>query len=331
MIDGPPVRHIRPLAVALLAGWLGACATPPATSHLLSQTDGVPSRAEVLDVPFHPQEDHYCGPAALAMMLGWSGKAVTTEELISQVYTPGREGTLHADILTAARRHGRLAVPVRSLGDILVELAAGHPVLVFENLGLEWYPQWHYAVAVAYDLSREQITLRSGDEARHTIALSTFERVWDRGRRWAVVVLPPDRLPARADPMVVLDAAAGIERLGDTQAAATAYKTTLGQWPYLLAGWVGLGNAYHKLGDDKAAEDAFRRATDVAPGSPIAWNNLAHILAERGALASALEAARRAVALAQTAADDNMDAYRQTLMDISARIGEAAAIKNDLS
>lgn len=182
MIDGPPVRHIRPLAVALLAGWLGACATPPATSHLLSQTDGVPSRAEVLDVPFHPQEDHYCGPAALAMMLGWSGKAVTTEELISQVYTPGREGTLHADILTAARRHGRLAVPVRSLGDILVELAAGHPVLVFENLGLEWYPQWHYAVAVAYDLSREQITLRSGDEARHTIALSTFERVWDRGR-----------------------------------------------------------------------------------------------------------------------------------------------------
>lgn len=37
------------------------------------------------------------------------------------------------------------------------------------------------------------------------------------------------------------------------------------------------------------------------------------------------------MALAQTAADDNMDAYRQTLMDISARIGEAAAIKNDLS
>lgn len=320
MTEAPLRRSLRVLACVLLAGLVAACATPPVTDRLLSQPGDLPPRADVADVPFHPQEDYYCGPAALAMMLGWGGQAVTTEDLVAQVYTPGREGTLHPDIITTARRHGRLAVQVRRLDDILAELAAGNPLLVFQNLGLEWYPQWHYAVAVGYDLNRGEITLRSGLEARRTIALSTFERTWDRGRRWAVVVLPPDRLPARADALDVLDAAAGIERAGDAGAAATAYETALRQWPYLLAGWIGLGNARHALGDDMGAEDAFRRATEVAPDSPVAWNNLAHMLAERDALVAARDAAQRAVALADEAGDDNADAYRQTLTDIEARI-----------
>lgn len=314
----PVGRMVRNLAWALMLSVLAACATPQ-TDRLLSDPAGLPPRADVAEVPFYPQEDYYCGPAALAMTLAWSGAPVSTEDLVPQVYTPGREGTLHPDIVTTARRHGRLAVPVASLDALLAELAAGHPVLVFQNLGLGWYPQWHYAVAVAYDLDRELITLRSGMERRHTIALSTFEHTWARGERWALVVLPPDTLPARADAMTVIDAAAGIERAGQAAAAATAYETTLRQWPYLLSGWIGLGNARHARGDNAGAEEAFRQATEVAPDSPVAWNNLAHMLAERGRLPAARKAARRAISLA---GDHPDDVYYQTLTEIEGNIAD---------
>jgi hypothetical protein len=32
------------------------------------------------------------------------------------------------------------------------EVAAGHPVIVLQNIGLSWYLVWHYAVVVGYDL-----------------------------------------------------------------------------------------------------------------------------------------------------------------------------------
>ena len=87
-------------------------------------------------------------------------------------------------------------MPVDNLADLLAELDAGHPVLVFQNLALDWSPQWHFAVAVGYDLDSGDLILRSGTERRRVTRLSTFEFTWRRGDYWALVVLPPDRLPA---------------------------------------------------------------------------------------------------------------------------------------
>src|SRR5436189_282713 len=88
------------------------------------------SASSSAQVPFFPQEDYYCGPASLAMVLAWTGLDVNQDQIAPEVYTPGRVGTLQPDILTAARRHGRLAVQVNTLHDMLKELAAGNPVLV---------------------------------------------------------------------------------------------------------------------------------------------------------------------------------------------------------
>ena len=82
-------------AGALILGTLAGCATPQ-TDRLLDAGAGLPTRAEVAEVPFYPQEEYYCGPAALAMALSWSGVPVTQEDLAAQVYTPGREGTLQS-------------------------------------------------------------------------------------------------------------------------------------------------------------------------------------------------------------------------------------------
>ncbi|MBI2132844.1 MAG: PA2778 family cysteine peptidase [Candidatus Tectomicrobia bacterium] len=169
----------------LLVLSLSGCATPQTDQLLAEGHSTAISRAEITDVPFYPQEKFYCGPAALAMALGWSGVPVRPGELVSLMYTPERKGTLQTEILTAARRRGRVAYPVSSLADLLREVAAGHPVVVLQNLGLSWYPRWHYSVVVGYDLPRGEVILHSGLEARAPMPMRLFERTWARGNnRW---------------------------------------------------------------------------------------------------------------------------------------------------
>lgn len=296
----------------LLLGWLAACSTPQ-TSAILDDKGGLPPRAEVAEVPFIPQKEYFCGPAALGMALTWSGLPVSQEDLVDQVYTPSRRGTLRNDMLAAARRHGRLAVPVPTLRAVLAEIAAGSPVLVFQNLALDWYPQWHYAVAFGYDLDSREILLHSGLDERHVSAMSTFERTWGRGDNWALVILPPDRLPASADEPSVLQAAVALERVGRLREAATAYGAIAKRWPRSLAAYVGLGNALYGLDDldgaERALREGVRRHSDVAA----LWNNLAHVLAAQGRRDEALVAARKAVALDPR----NEQIYRDTLRELS--------------
>jgi tetratricopeptide (TPR) repeat protein len=297
---------------ALLLWALVGCATPQ-TDALLQAPPALPPRAEVAGVPFFPQEQYYCGPAALAMALSWSGLPVTQEEAAAQVYTPGREGTLRSDMVAAARRNDRLAVPVTRLRDLTAELAAGHPVVVFQNLGLGWFPVWHYAVAIGYDLDAGELILHSGLDERRATPLSTFERTWARGDHWGLVVLPPEELPAAADEIEVLRAAAGLEQAGRVGAAAAAYRALAARWPESLEAWIGLGNAAYAAGDLEEAEAAFRTATERHPDAAAAWNNLAHVLGATGRRAEALAAAQQAVRLGGPAAPT----YRATLREVA--------------
>ena len=69
----------------------------------------------------------------------------------------GQTSVSDADVIALARRRGRLAIRVRRLSDILDEIAAGNPVVVFQNLGLAARPIWHFAVAFGYDLDEREI------------------------------------------------------------------------------------------------------------------------------------------------------------------------------
>jgi hypothetical protein len=300
------------VAGALLFAVLAGCATPQ-TDRLLETRAALPSRAEVAGVPFFPQEQYYCGPAALAMVLSWSGLPVTQDQIAPQVYTPAREGTLASDMVAAARRNGRLAVPVNQLPDLTAELAAGHPVVVFQNLGLSWFPVWHYAVAVGYDLSAGELVLHSGLDARLRTPLRTFERTWARADHWGLVVLPPGGLPASADEMTVLRAATGLEQAGEFRAAAAAYAAIAARWPDSIEAWIGRGNAAYAAGDLGQAEDAFRTAVERHPDAAAAWNNLAHVLGESGRRAEAVAAAQRAVRLG----GPDAATYRATLREVT--------------
>ncbi|SCZ57780.1 PA2778 family cysteine peptidase [Thiohalomonas denitrificans] len=280
---------IRSLLLTTLVAGLIGCAGAPT----LPASDAPQAR---VSAPFFPQTLHHCGPAALASVLGWSGAAATPEQLAEWVYLPGREGALQAELLAEGRRQGRLTYLLEpSLESLVAELQAGHPVLVLQNLAFGWAPRWHYAVAVGYDLDAGIMELHSGTRQRYRSSLDTFYRTWKRAGRWAVVVLPPDRLPATAEPQRYLRAVIDLEAVGQTAAAKTGYRTALQRWSDSTPARVGLASLLYRQGDRTDAEQLLREALATEPTSVPVLNNLAHLLNERGEKAEAERLARRAL------------------------------------
>lgn len=256
-----------------------------------------PERVFLDTVPFQAQEEYQCGPAALGMLLDWSGVEVAPALLTSQVYSPSLQGSLQPSIIAAARRHGRIAYPLSGSAALFTELAAGHPVLVLQNLGLSWFPRWHYAVAMGYDRGEELVFLHSGLEEASPLPARVFANTWARGGSWGLLVLPPERLPATATEETWLTAALGLEQAGQWPAASTAYGAALSRWPESFAAWMALGNSRYTLDDFAGAVEAFRRAAQLQPGSGPALNNLALALAATGQRQEALAVIRQAMAL----------------------------------
>ncbi len=323
----PPDFLPRGIASSLLVllTLLSGCATTPQTDRVRASARFGQEITRVSGVPFFPQKAYQCGPASLAMALSWSGVRVTPDQLTPEVYLPGRRGSLQAEMVAAARRNGRIAYVIKpGLPSLLTELGAGNPVVILENLGLSWYPVWHYAVVVGTNVAGDEVTLRSGDAARQRMPLGLFERTWARSGDWGLLVLPPNRLPAAAQRRPYLKAVAAMERLKHFRQARIAYATALRRWPDSLVARVGLGNACYALKDLAGAEAAYRTAARQHPGSGIAYNNLAQTLADEGRLSEAAQAARRAVALGGP-----MDAaFRRTLAEIEIRQGADGQRRN---
>ncbi|WP_038048851.1 PA2778 family cysteine peptidase [Thioalkalivibrio sp. ALJ2] len=280
--------------------WLSGCATAPQSAQLSSQVpEDIPTRVELEDTPFFPQEDYQCGPAALATVLGARGIDASLEELIDEVYIPAREGSLQAEMRAAARARDLVAYRVEpQLESILREVAEGNPVVVFQNLGVAMFPEWHFAVVMGYDLEEREVYLRSGPIERHVNSFARFERTWARGDRWAFLVTEPDQLPATAEPLRWLRAVNELEQVGRLGPAAAGYQTAMERWPEHPIGYVGRANVAFAQGDLLTAEDTLRQLIERDPQRHEGWNNLAHVLIARQCGEQAREAASCAGELA---------------------------------
>jgi tetratricopeptide (TPR) repeat protein len=198
------------------------------------------------------------------------------------------------------------------LNSIWPEIAAGHPVIVLQNIGLSWIPVWHYAVVIGYDFIENTAILRSGITERKVMSFYTFEKTWARSDYWGLIVLKPTQLPAIAREKDYLAAVLGLEKSRQFQAAIEGYQTALTRWPHSLIAYMGLGNSLYALGDLQGAEDAFRMAARNHPGAAGAFNNLAQVLLEQGRKQEALKAAQRAVAIGGPLSE----VYESTLKEI---------------
>lgn len=287
-------RCIAVLCITLLT----ACATPYQADLLRDSPPDIPPVIELSSVPFYPQRDYQCGPAALATVINHFQVQTTPEELLPLVYIPELKGSLQVEMLAATSQFGLLAIQQDgSLEAILREIASGNPVLVMQNLGLEAYPFWHYAVVIGYDLQSEHIILRSGEIKRLVRPFSVFERTWQRANFWSVVVVSPEIMPITASEDKFISAVVALESSGLKQAVLLAYQNGLKRWAQSFVMQMGLGNTHYALQDYRLAEQAFRAAIDINPVRAEAWNNLAYALLKQGKKAQAIEAVEQAVSL----------------------------------
>ncbi len=298
------------LGLLTIIGLLTGCAG--LTSRWPVSDPELPPRRVLTGVDFIAQDEYQCGPAALAMGLGWSGLAVSPQELTPMVYTASRRGSLQPAMIAAARRWGRVAYVIKGPEALLDEVAAGHPVIVLQNLGFSWAPLWHYAVVIGYDRPADEVVLHTGLSAGRRTDWALFLNTWSRGGEWGLLVLNPEELPVTAGEGSFLEAVIGLEHAGRFDEAARAYRTALARWPGSLGALMGLGNSEVARGDLGKAAAAFREAAAAHPQSGAAWNNLAHVLMKQGRKEEALDAAQRAVALG----GPQSATFRQTLEEI---------------
>ena len=264
-----------------------------------TQNTQLPRHAELTETPFFPQEQYQCGPAALATALTAVNIPVSPDQLTPEVYVPSRQGSLQIEMLAAARRHGAVAVQIPPrLDAVMQEVAAGHVVVVMQNLGFSWVPAWHYAVVVGYDLDKELLWLRSGTYERLEMSLSAFQRTWARSEHWAFVALPAGQLPASASVEQVTAALVAYEKNAPAAARKSAYQAALKQWPDQPVLLMGLGNAAYAMQDFPLAADTFRRMIEVSPDSAPAYNNLANVLLAQKEISQAEVIARKGLLLA---------------------------------
>lgn len=279
-------------AVLLLAG----CGMLiPQTVGLRSDwPEGVPRAVELARVPFFPQEDYQCGPAALAMVMNHAGEPVRPEALVDEVWLPSRHGSLQLEMLAAPRRHGLVSYRLAPrLSDLLREVAAGNPVVILQDAGL-LLPEWHYAVVNGFDYATGTIYLRSGLQARQAMPFSYFERTWRAGNYWAMVVTPPDRIAATATEERWLEALLGLARGKRNEATVRGYRAALAHWPDSLPAAVGLANHLHEAGRLDEAARVLHAALQRNPDSVILLNNLAQTLSDQGRNQEALALIQRA-------------------------------------
>jgi hypothetical protein len=255
---------------------------------------GVPRQVELKDVPFFPDDQYQCGPAALAMVMNANGASTSVPALVPEVWLPSRKGSLQVEMLTAPRKHGLVTYRLEPrFADLLREVAAGNPVVVLQEAGM-FLPTWHYAVVNGFDYESGSILMRSGLDPRQEMPFTYFERTWIPGNYWSMVVTQPDRIPATATEERWMEALLGLARGGNKEATLRGYRAAVARWPESMPASVGLANHLHAQGQLDEAAAVLRATLQRNPDSVILLNNLAQTLSDQGRNAEALALIQRA-------------------------------------
>lgn len=308
------------MTLILALAWLSACTTiPPGVATL----DGVQAIPELNSVPFYPQKRFQCGPAALTTLLTYSEADVTLAAITDATYIPGRQGSLQVELLSAARNSGRVPYKVDGrLSALAAELRAGRPVLVLQNLGVKWYPRWHFAVVVGIDVAADSVILRSGTDRRRRTGITNFLRTWQRSDFWAVVVLRPGEMPADPDRGRYLEAVADLEAVGLYPAAHAGWQGALSAWPRDRVAMFGVASTLYQMGQFVESEHQYRAVLDQYPNLYAARNNLAYAIAEQGRYDEAIAELNNLLTLIDSD-EPQYSEYQASLRELMNRRGAA--------
>jgi len=294
----PTNTQLRLGVFLLVSLFLSACSHTPQTKALPSSSFANAAN-ELESVPFYPQTQYQCGPAALATVMQFRDIDVLPDDLVDKIYIPEKQGSLQIEMVAATREKGLVPYVIEpELTAILAQIKAGHPLLIMQNLAYQWMPYWHYAVVVGFDVDKNELILRSGETKRWQTSFATFERTWARADYWGLVIVPPDTLPAEALLTRWMQAAYDLQQTGQTDAAEIAYQTAITHWPYAAEPGVALANLYFEQQAFAKADAVYANLLAANPQTAVLWNNRAYSLQALQCDVSAQQAAQCAIKLA---------------------------------
>lgn len=143
--------------------------------------------AAVLDVPFVPQVEDTCGPAALAMVLRFWGRDASHDDLAAELGARELKGVAGSRLAAAARTRGLTAVAYRGDPDQLREyVGKGRPLIVAWDMGRG---RFHNVVVVGFE-GEDVIVHDPARGASQPVKRAAFEERWAGAGHWTLLVMP---------------------------------------------------------------------------------------------------------------------------------------------
>lgn len=150
----------------------------------------------IRDVPFYPENRHWCGPASLAGVMNHYDPESPGPDTIAEVtYSPSAGGTLMADLAWFAREHEfQVKVTPLNVVELRKYVDRGTPIIVFVSRS-GWIKNYnHFMVVIGY--TNEGMIVNSGLREEQYISVREFRSFWKRNGQYALLVTPrkPDNL-----------------------------------------------------------------------------------------------------------------------------------------
>lgn len=163
-----------------------------ASKNFSTLRPGIEVRGHYIDgVPFYRQKESYCGPAALASVLGFWGRPASLEQITAAVYLPELRGTLPMDMEHFMREAGFETISsAGTLEELKIRIRTDLPVICLLDLGFGPYRQPHYVTVIGFDDANAVIIAHDGLKANSVIGYKIFEKEWNRAGHWMLIANP---------------------------------------------------------------------------------------------------------------------------------------------